>query len=226
MTWGNVILSARPEPLTLAPVRTAIVVVDLQNGYASPRGYRDLRGRSIEGADRVIANTNRIVAAARQAGATILFLQNGWDANARSGGGPGSPNWHKSNPLKLMRERPELRGKILTEGTWDYDFVDGLDVREGDLVVPKPRYSGFVATNLDLLLRERDIRTIVFTGIASNVCIESTLRDAYFYEYFCVFVEDATQHSGPDFIQDAVIYNVETFLGWVANTDAVCAAFS
>jgi ureidoacrylate peracid hydrolase len=61
-------------------------------------------------------------------------------------------------------------------------------------------------------------------GIASNVCVESTIRDAFFREFFCVFVEDATQQSGPAFIQEAVIYNVETFLGWVSTTDAVCRA--
>jgi ureidoacrylate peracid hydrolase len=75
-----------------------------------------------------------------------------------------------------------------------------------------------------LLLRERNIRTLIVTGIASNVCVESTIRDALFREYFCVFVHDATQESGPAFIQDAVIYNVETFLGWVSSTDAVCGA--
>jgi ureidoacrylate peracid hydrolase len=73
-------------------------------------------------------------------------------------------------------------------------------------------------------LRERNIRTLIVTGIASNVCVESTIRDALFREYFCVFVHDATQQSGPAFIQDAVIYNVETFLGWVSSTDAVCSA--
>lgn len=222
----HVTLAARPEPLQCDPARTAVIVVDLQNGYASPGGYRDLRGRDISGADQVVANTNRIVDSARDAGATIVFLKNGWDPEQISGGGPGSPNWHKSNPLRLMRENPDLHGKILTEGGWDYEFVDGLAVKDGDLVVPKPRYSGFTSTNLDSLLHERSIRTLIFTGIASNVCVESTLRDAYFREYFCVFVKDATQQSGPAFIQDAVIYNVETFLGWVATTDDVCAAFT
>jgi ureidoacrylate peracid hydrolase len=68
------------------------------------------------------------------------------------------------------------------------------------------------------------VRHLVFCGIASNVCVESTLRDAYHREYFCVFVRDATQQSGPAFVQDAVIYSVETFLGWVSDTDAVCSA--
>src|SRR5262245_3039034 len=217
-------LEARPEPLLLAPSRTAIIVVDLQNGYASKGGYRDLRGRDISGSDKVVANTNRILKAARAAGGTVVLLQNGWEPGQLDAGGPDSPNWHKSNPLRLMRERPQLRDKILTKGSWDFELVKSLSVEQTDLVVPKTRYSGFTGTNLDLLLRERNIRTLIMTGIASNVCVESTIRDALFREYFCVFVHDATQESGPAFIQDAVIYNVETFLGWVSSTDAVCGA--
>lgn len=217
-------LAARPEPLMLAPARTAIVVVDLQNGYASKGGYRDLRGRDISGAETVIANTNRILKAARAARCTVVLLQNGWDPGQRDAGGPNSPNWHKSNPLKLMRERPELRDKILTKGSWDFDFVDSLSVEPGDLIVPKSRYSGFTGTNLDLLLRERDIRTLIVTGIASNVCVESTIRDALFREYFCVLVDDASHQSGPDYVQKAVIYTMETFLGWVSDTASVCDA--
>jgi ureidoacrylate peracid hydrolase len=220
----NVELEARPEPLTLAPARTAVLVVDLQNGYAAKGGYRDLRGRDISGSETVVANTNRILQAARAAGCTVVLLQNGWEPGQRDAGGIDSPNWHKSNPLRLMREQPQLRDKILTKGSWDFEFVDSLQVEPGDLIVCKTRYSGFTGTNLDPLLRERNIRTLIVTGIASNVCVESTIRDAFFREYFCVLVHDATQQSGPAFVHDAVIYNIETFLGWVSSTDAVCKA--
>lgn len=218
------VLEARPEPIELTLQRSAVVIVDLQNGYASPGGYRDLAGKDIGPAVEVIAKAARIVVAARAAGVTVVFLKNGWDAELKTSGGPTSPNWHKSNPLKLMRGNPELAGRILTHGSWDYEFVDALRPAAEDFVVPKSRYSGFCGTDLDNVLRARDIRYLIVIGIASNVCVESTIRDAYFREYFCVFVEDATQQSGPRFIQDAVIYNVETFLGWVSTTDAVCRA--
>ena len=220
----SVRLSATPEAIELPIPQTALIVVDMQNGYASRGGYRDLMGRDMGPTQRVIDNTKRLLGAARRAGLTVVYLQNGWDAELKSAGGPASPNWHKSNPLKLMRTRPELRGKILTHGSWDYEFVAGLEPEKGDFVVPKARYSGFAGTDLDTLLRSRGVRHLVFCGIASNVCVESTLRDAYHREYFCVFVRDATQQSGPPFVQDAVIYSVETFLGWVSDTDAVCSA--
>jgi ureidoacrylate peracid hydrolase len=219
-------LEARPEAIALDLALTAIVVVDLQNGYASPGGYRDLIGRDIGPARKVIDNSLRLLDAARAAGLTVILLQNGWDAELKSAGGPHSPNWHKSNPLKMMRAQPELEGKLLTHGTWDYEFVDSIKPAPGDLVVPKTRYSGFCGTALDNILRARDIRNLVFIGIATNVCVESTIRDAYHREFFCIIVDDATTQSGPPFIHDATIYNVEQFLGWVATTDAVCAALS
>ena len=219
-------LAARPDALELTPDRAALIVVDLQNGYASPGGFRDLAGRDIRPAPRVIANTQRLIAAARTAGLAIVFLQNGWDKELKNAGGPDSPNWHKSNPLALMRARPELRGKILTHGSWDYALVDGIRPEPGDFIVPKARYSGFCGTDLDNILRARNIRQLVFAGIATNVCVESTLREAYHREYFCVLVGDATQQSGPDFVQDAVLYSVETFLGWVTTTDAFCDALA
>ena len=220
----HIVVAATPEPIELPIPDTALVVVDMQNGYASPGGYRHLAGKDIGPAQRVIDNTKRILIAARRARLMIVYLQNGWDAALKTSGGSGSPNWYKSNPLKLMRNRSQLAGKILTHGTWDYDFVAGLEPQHGDFVVPKARYSGFCGTDLDNILRSRGVRHLIFVGIASNVCVESTLRDAYFREYFCVFVRDATQHSGPAFIQDAVIYNVETFLGWVSDTDTICGA--
>jgi len=139
-------------------------------------------------------------------------------------GGPGSPNWHKSNALKLMRRRPELQGKLLAKGGWDYELVQDLPPQPGDIVVEKPRYSAFYNTNLDSMLRSRGIRSLVFTGIATNVCVESTLRDGFFLEYFGVVLHDATHHAGPDFIQKASLYNVEKFFGWVSSTAEFLAA--
>ena len=83
-------------------------------------------------------------------------------------------------------------------------------------MVPKPRYSGFFNMNIDFVLRARGIRNIVFTGIATNVCVESSLCDAFHLEYFCVVLEDATHAAGPDYVQKAALYNIETFFGWVS----------
>jgi ureidoacrylate peracid hydrolase len=221
-----VVLPARPEPLALHASDTALVVVDMQNAYASIGGYVDSAGFDISGAQGTIAHILRAIAAARAAGMLVVFLQNGWDAAYVEAGGPGSPNWHKSNALKTMRAQPELQGRFLAKGGWDYELIDQMKPQPGDIVVPKTRYSGFFNSTLDSTLRARGIRHLMFTGIATNVCVESTLRDAFHLEYFAVMLEDATHELGGPAIQKASVYNVETFFGWVSTADQFCATFA
>jgi ureidoacrylate peracid hydrolase len=218
------IVPARPEPLAIDPPTSALIVVDMQNAYSTEGGYVDLAGFSIDGARGAIERIARAIDAARAAGMRIVFLQNGWDAAYVEAGGPGSPNWHKSNALKTMRANPALSGRFLAKGGWDHALVDDLAPQPGDIVVQKTRYSGFFNSTLDSTLRARGVRTLVFTGIATNVCVESTLRDAFHLEYFNLLLDDATHHMGPAAMQAAAVYNVETFFGWVTGVDAFCEA--
>jgi ureidoacrylate peracid hydrolase len=218
-------LEAQPEALLIRPQETALIVVDMQNAYASKGGYLDLAGFDVSGAAAAIEKTREACAAARAAGVTVIYFQNGWDPEYVEAGGPGSPNFHKSNALKTMRAKPELQGKLLAKGGWDYELVQELQPQAGDIVVPKPRYSAFYNTNLDSILRSRGIRSLVFTGVATNVCVESTLRDGFFLEYFGVVLEDATHQAGPEFVQKAAIYNIETFFGWVSSVADFKGAF-
>jgi len=213
------LLPARPEPILLRPSETALIIVDMQNAYASPGGYLDLAGFDISGAAPAIEKIREAADAARAAGMPVIFFQNGWDPDYVEAGGPGSPNWHKSHALRTMRRQPELMGKLLARGGWDYELVQALPPQPGDIVIEKPRYSAFFNTNLDSLLRSRGIRSLVFTGIATNVCVESTLRDGFFLEYFGVVLHDATHQAGPEFIQQASLYNVEKFFGWVSSVE-------
>ena len=219
-------LPARPEPIMIRPAETALIVVDMQNAYASPNGYLDLAGFDISGAKAAITAIQDVVAVARGAGVPVIFFQNGWDADYVEAGGPGSPNWHKSNALKTMRKRPELQGRLLAKGGWDYALVDELTPKPGDIVVPKTRYSGFFNSQFDSILRARGIRNLVFCGIATNVCVESTLRDGFHLEYFGVMLEDATHQAGPDYLQKASVFNIETFFGWVSNASDFRRAFA
>jgi ureidoacrylate peracid hydrolase len=220
-----VTLPARPEPIRVAVDETAVVVIDMQNAYASPGGYLDLAGFDIGGAAGVIEQSAKVLDVARAAGMPVVYFQNGWDADYVEAGGPGSPNWHKSNALKTMRARPELQGQLLARGGWDYALVEALAPRPGDIVLPKTRYSGFFNSQLDSVLRARGVRNIVFVGIATNVCVESTLRDGFFLEYFGILLEDATHQAGPEFVQKATVFNVETFFGWVSTVADFCGAF-
>ncbi|RBW48803.1 pyrimidine utilization protein B [Marinobacter sp. F3R11] len=226
-TGGEAVLElpARPEPLHMRASETALVVVDMQNAYSTIGGYLDKAGFDVSATGPVIQQIKRAICTARAAGMPVIFFQNGWDPQYVEAGGPGSPNWYKSNALKAMRKEPELNGSMLAKGTWDYDLVDELQPQAGDIVIPKPRYSGFFNTAFDSILRSRGIRNLVFTGIATNVCVESTLRDGFFLEYFGVVLADATHQAGPEFIQQAALYNIEVFFGWVSSTDDFCNAF-
>ena len=223
---GGVVLPARPEPIAFDASATALIVVDMQNAYASPGGYLDLAGFDVSASGPVIARIAEAVAAARGAGIPVIWFQNGWDPDYVEAGGPGSPNWHKSNAMKAMRRNPNLRGKLLAKGGWDYALVDALRPEPGEIVLPKPRYSGFTSTNLDSTLKARGIRTLVFTGIATNVCVESTLRDGFFLEYFGVVLADATHQAGPALLQESALLNVEMFFGWVSDVASFQAALA
>jgi ureidoacrylate peracid hydrolase len=223
---GGVVLAARPEPIALDPATSALIVVDMQNAYASAGGYLDLAGFDVSGTGPVIERIARAVAAARAAGILVIWFQNGWDADYVEAGGPGSPNWHKSNALKTMRRRPGMNQRLLAKGSWDYALVDALRPEPGDIVLPKPRYSGFYNTALDSMLRARGIRTLLFTGIATNVCVESTLRDGFHREYFGVVLADATHQAGPPSLQAGALLNIETFFGWVSDVDALVDALT
>lgn len=224
--FGSVTLPARPEPIAFDASTTALIVVDMQNAYATEGGYLDIAGFDVSQTGPVIARIAAAVAAARAAGILVLWFQNGWDADYVEAGGPGSPNWHKSNALKTMRRKPGLNSRLLAKGTWDYALVDALVPEPGDIVLPKPRYSGFYNTPLDSMLRARGIRTLVFTGIATNVCVESTLRDGFFLEYFGVVLADATHQAGPASLQEGALLNIESFFGWVSDVAAFEAALA
>ena len=219
-------LTARPQPLDIDLERTALVVVDMQNGFASKGGMFDLAGFDLSGAAPVIEVTRRLLGAARKAGVKVVYLQMSYKPDLSDGGDPSSPNPHKELALRMMRDRPDLAGKLLVDGTWDWQIVDALKPEPGDRVVRKTRYSGFCRTDLEQHLSAHDIRYLLFTGIATNVCVESTARDAFFSEFWPILVEDAMSHAGPDFTRQATLWNFEHVLGWVTNAEHVLAAFA
>jgi ureidoacrylate peracid hydrolase len=214
-------LRTRPEPIDVALEQSAVVVVDMQNAFASPGGLLDLAGIDISGAGKVTRVIRSVLDAARARGVAVVYLQTGYKPDLSNGGGDASPNPRKETALCLMRARPELKGQLLIEGTWDFEIVEELKPRPGDVVVLKTRYSGFAGTTLDSVLRVRGIRTLFFVGIATNVCVESTLRDAYFHEYWPVLVTDATMQAGPPAAQEATVFNVESFFGWTVGADSL-----
>jgi ureidoacrylate peracid hydrolase len=207
-------LQARPEPVDVDLQKSAIVVVDMQNAFASQGGLLDLAGADISGAALVVQTIGRILDTARRTRIPVVYLQMGYQPDLSDSGGPESPNWHKELAIRMMNCRPELSGKLVTLGTWDFAIVDELQPQPDDVVIVKKRYSGFARTPLDSELQVRGIRYLFFTGIATNVCVESTLRDAFFLDYWPILITDATMAAGPPGMQDATLFNIENYFGW------------
>ena len=162
--------------------------------------------------------------AARAAGTTVAHLQVGYKPDLSNAGGTRSPNYYKETAMHLMCTRPELKGKLLTEGSWDFALVDELAPLPGEIVITKTRYSGFAGTTLDSQLRVRGIQYLFFAGIAANVCVESTLRDAYFLDYWPILVADGTMAAGGQKMYEATLFNVESFFGWTITSDNLRAS--
>ncbi len=218
-------LEAKPENIEIDLKRSAIVVVDMQNAFAKSGGMLDLYGADISGAASVIQVNQELLTAARKAEVEIIYLAMTYKADLSNAGGPASPNYHKELGLRLMRDKPEYAGKLLIDGSWDWQIVDELKPHDDEMLIRKSRYSGFVDTNLDNYLRAKDIRYLFLTGITTNVCVESTGRDAFFAEYWPILIEDAVNHTGPEYCADATLWNFENIFGWVSNSNNVLAMF-
>lgn len=219
-----VTLRAKPEPLDIDLERTAVVVVDMQNSFVSKGGMFDLAGFDITGSAPVIEVNRRLLAACRTCGVKVVYLAMAFKPDLSDAGDPSSPAYHKELALRMMRHRPELAGKLLVDNTWDAAIIEALAPQPGDRVIRKTRYDGFCRTELDAYLRAENIRYLLFTGVATNVCVESTARHAFFNELWPILIEDAMNNSGPDFNRQATLWNFEHTLGWVTQSDQVIAA--
>ncbi|MGA8223334.1 MAG: isochorismatase family protein [Candidatus Acidiferrales bacterium] len=212
-------LNTRPQSIEVSLEKSAIVLVDMQNAFASKGGMLDIAGIEISDARRVVGIIRSVLDAARPAGIPVVHLRMAYKPDQSDTGGPNSPNWHKEKAMCLIHERPELKGKVLTEGTWDAAIVDDLAPLPSDIVITKTRYSGFVGTNLDARLRALGIQFLFFAGIATNVCVESTIRNAFFLEYWPIILADAAMPAGPPSAHEATLFNVESFFGWTMMSD-------
>ena len=212
-------LNAKPEALDVDFAKSAIVLVDMQNAFASKGGLLDIAGVDLADAPRVVRTIQDVIGTARSAGVPVVHLRMAYKPDLSDAGGAHSPNCYKELAMHTMRARPEYKGKLLTEGTWDAAIVDDLAPRSGDLVITKTRYSGFAGTTLDSQLRVRGIQFLFFAGIATNVCVESTLRDAYFLDYWPILLSDGTMPAGGRSVFEATLFNVESFFGWTVASE-------
>jgi ureidoacrylate peracid hydrolase len=224
-------IPARPSPLRLRTDRTAVVVVDMQNDFASPGGMFQRAGIDVRGIQAIVAPIARLLDAARAAGLLVVYLKMGFRPDLSDSGAPDSPTWLKHVPLQVGAEvdAPDGRpSRILVRDTWNTDIVDELRPHDDDVVLYKHRYSGFYGTDLDEQLRARGIDTVIAVGATTSVCVESTVRDAMFRDYRCLVLEDCTAEpigaDAPRTNQDASLTVLELLFAWITLSRAVVEA--
>ena len=217
-------VQAAPDTVEMDLQRTAVVVIDMQNCFVSNGGMFDLWGFDVSVSQKVIGPIKRITTAARAKGMKIVNVAHIYSPDLSDTGGENSPNWYKDKALPSHRENPEWGDKFYIGGTWGAEIVDELKPQKDDLFVVKPRYSAFWQTNLHTLLQSYSIKYLIFVGVATNVCVEHSVRDAYNYEYFPILISDASAHVGPPFTQDATIANIQFVYGWVTTTENILEA--
>jgi ureidoacrylate peracid hydrolase len=166
----------------LDPARTAHIVVDLQNGFMAPG-----QPAEIPMAREIVPNVNRISAALRAAGGLIVYIQNTIDAAAKEA-------WSNWFTFMSGERRQASMDAAFTDGSYGHSLWPELDVLPSDLKVKKNRFGAFVpgSSRLNAVLQERGIDTVIITGTATNVCCESTARDAMMMNYKVIFVSDGT----------------------------------
>ena len=215
-------IEAKPEPLAIDPRETAVIVVDMQNDFGTDGGLLASKGLPIEAARATIEPTARVLDAARAAGMTVVYLKMEFKRDLSNLGGSGAPNREKHLGFGIGV------GDFLIEGTWNTDIVAELAPEPGDVLISKHRYSGFFETDLDDVLREREIKNLVFVGWTTSVCVESTLRDAFFRDYRCLVLSDCTAEVvGSHLVRtnhEASLLVIEVLFGWVSNSERLVQA--
>ena len=215
----EIMIPTQPNPVKIDTSRTALVVVDMQHAFCSKGGMFDALGKLDKTrVQRVIKTDKKILEAFRQKGIKIIYLRMGYRADMADTGGPESPNYWKEASLVAWRKHPELKGEYLTEGSWNWEIIEELEPQPDDIVVNKNRFSGFPNTNLDIILKSHNLKYLVFIGLFTNICVESTIRDAFFHEYFPILVSDGCGNMGPGFTQQATIFTVSAVFGWVSSS--------
>jgi ureidoacrylate peracid hydrolase len=194
------------------PSSTALVVIDFQNDFCAPGGFYDGIGHDLSMGQAAAARTAEFLPIARAAGARVVFVRCVYDAPYVS---------------DTMREWYEHKGfplEYCCDGTWGAEFF-GVAPAAGDLVVTKHRYSAFVDTELEVILRSNGIRNLLCAGVATNVCVESTARDAFMRDYRVTVLSDCTgtysQH-----LYDATLENIRRTFGNVATSSEISGIWS
>jgi nicotinamidase-related amidase len=212
-------VAARPYPYSFDPATTALLLIDMQRDFLEPGGFGESLGNDVSQLRRVIAPTRALLAACRAAGLTVIHTREGH-----------LPDLSDCPPAKLNRGAPDMRigdpgpyGRILVRGEYGHDIVDELCPLPGEPVVDKPGKGAFYATGLEALLAERGVRSLLVTGVTTEVCVHTTVREANDRGYECLVLADCVGSYFPEFQRaglDMVAAQGGIF-GWVGDSSSL-----
>lgn len=197
----------------LDPAHTALVVVDMQNDFCAENGYiHNAQGADMSPNKPLAARIGKMVEAARETGVMVVWIKAIYD--------------HELLPAPML-SKMLAKGKgavCCASDSWGADFYE-IGPIEGEQVVEKRCYSAFHNTQMDDVLRRRGIKSLVMTGVATNVCVESTLREAFFHGYYIVMPPDCVG-SANAYLHEASIKSVEQIFGYIPESDEVMGIWS
>ncbi len=196
---------------SLDPRHTALVVVDMQNDFVDPRGFFGQKGLDLTACNAVIPRIQAVVRQSRTLGLSVVYTATVHTTDSLE------PGRHRVLPLR-DRNAAAARTAVCLQRTWGAEVVDPLRPEPGDLLIEKRRYSAFFETDFDRQLRAREIDTLVVAGATTNVCVDSTVRDAYFRGYDVVVLEDCVASYEQD-LHAATLRNVDLLFGMVVSAE-------
>jgi nicotinamidase-related amidase len=209
-------LSADPSPYAFDPRSTALVCIDFQRDFVEPGGFGESLGNDVSLLRSTIEPTRRVLDAARRHGWTVVHTREGH-----------RPDLSDLFPAKRDRGRPTLRigddgpmGRLLVRGSEGHDIVPELAPAPGEVVLDKPGKGSFYATDLETILRARGITHLVVTGVTTEVCVQSTVREANDRGFECLVLSDCTGSYFPQFYESALaMFKAQGgIVGWVGTS--------
>ncbi|MBI4184719.1 MAG: cysteine hydrolase [Proteobacteria bacterium] len=201
----------------VAPGRTAVLVVDMQNDFCHPEGSGAARGRSHQGAWRIVPRLASLLESARACAVPVVYCLN-----------TQRPNALYLSPAELGRRMKKSGGDPLLwtiEGSWGHRVVDPIAPKPDDFIVLKHRPSAFHQTDLEFILRNLGIESVIVTGVGTRGCVESTARDAQSRDFYILIPEDTTASQRPEWYEAAILL-MRTLYHWVGPSAEIEAAWA